>query len=123
MALLAALEAIAAGKIARGGSAGTGTGSGSGASDAYDALPPNGKRAYDVIIRNVEVRATPGSYRADLGISRQVDTHPEGPARLVDAGDLSVFAGLEEFDCTAASIDAGDLAFNQPFDYRRLAGT
>ena len=115
VALLGGLEQIAA-------VAGSGGEIAGGTTDAYDALPPNGKRAYDIIVRNVEVRSTPGPYRADLGLSRQVDTHPEGPARLVDAGDLSIFTGLEEFDCTDASIDAGDLAFNQPFDYRCLTG-
>lgn len=91
--------------------------------DSYDRLPPNGKRAYDVIVRNVTVR-TPGgvSYRADLGISRQVDTHAEEPPRLVDAGDLSVFTGMEEIDGSGAVVQASDLLINSPFDYTRMAG-
>ncbi len=110
--LTAALEKIAGGTIGE-----TATGS-------YDDLPSNGKRAYDVIVRNVTVRSTGGgSYRADLGISRQVDTHPEEPARLVDAGDLGIFAGLEEFDGTDAVVQAAELAFNRPFDYKRLTGS
>ncbi len=109
--LLAALERIAGGNI---GELSVGT---------YDLLPANGKRAYDVIVRNVTVRSSGASYRADLGISRQVDTHPEEPPRLVDAGDLSIFTGMEEFDGSKAVVPAGELAFNQPFDYRRLTGS
>ncbi len=108
--LLAALEAIADGSVSKT------------TSEHYDRLPSNSKRAYDVIVRNVTVRSSGASYRADLGISRQVDTHSEEPARLVDVGDLGIFSGLEEFDGTDAVVQAADLALNRPFDYRRLTG-
>lgn len=110
VSLLAALERIAEGDI------------GELSARTYDTLPANGKRAYDVIVRNVAVRSSGASYRADLGISRQVDTHSEEPPRLVDAGDLSIFTGMEEFDGSDAVIAAGELVFNGPFDYRRLTG-
>lgn len=111
VALLAALEGIAEGTIDR-----TPTG-------AYDSLPGNGKRAYDVIVRNVTVRAPGGSYRTDLGISRQVDTHPEEPPRLVDAGDLGIFSGMEEFNGSGSTVGAEELVLNRPFDYARLTGS
>ncbi|HLB00938.1 MAG TPA: hypothetical protein VJO14_06100, partial [Bacteroidota bacterium] len=60
------------------------------------------------------------AYRTDLGISRQVDTHPEEPPRLVDAGDLRLFAALEDIDGSKAAVQAGELRLNTPFDYRRL---
>ena len=108
VAIAAALEALADGSVG-----GTPT-------DAYDRLPGNGKRAYDVIVRNVGVNSAAGAYRTDLGISRQVDTHPEDPPRLVDAGDLGIFSGLEELDGSGAAVDAADLVLNGPFDYARL---
>lgn len=93
-----------------------------GKTEFYDLLPFNGKRAYDVIVRNVNVGPVGGGYKTDLGISRQVDTHTEGPPRLVDAGDLSIFSGLEEYDAGGAVIEPGDLRFDRPFDYGKLIG-
>jgi len=86
----------------------------------YDRLPFNGKRAYDVIVRDVKVGSGAGGFRTDLGISRQVDTHPEEPPRLVDAGDLRSFAALEEVDGSKSSVAPSELNLDQPFDYRRL---
>lgn len=88
--------------------------------ETYDRLPENGKRAYEVIVRNVGVRTEGSSYHTDLGISTQVDTHSEGPPHLVDAGDLRLFTGLDEFDGSKTLIQSGDLTLNAPFDYRRL---
>jgi hypothetical protein len=99
VALVAALEGLADGSIE-----GMSTG-------AYDRLPGNGKRAYDVIVRNVTVKSAGGSYRTDLGISRQVD-----------GGDLGIFSGRVVFAGSGAAVDAGELALNRPFDYPRLAG-
>jgi hypothetical protein len=106
--LLASLQAIARG------------GTGDVATDEYGRLPVNGKRAYDVIIRNVTVGSGMASYQTDLGISRQVDTHPEDPPRLVDAGDLRCFAALEELDGSKTVLRPEDLALNAPFDYLRF---
>jgi hypothetical protein len=110
VAILAALEQIAEGTI-------DGTPSG-----AYDRLPGNGKRAYDVIVRNVTVNSTGGPYATDLGISRQVDTHPEEPPRLVDAGDLGIFTGMEELNGSGAVVDVAELVLNRAFDYSRFEG-
>jgi hypothetical protein len=110
VAILAALERIAESTIDATPTA------------AYDRLPGNGKRAYDVIVRNVTVNSPGGPYTADLGISRQVDTHPEEPPRLVDAGDLGIFSGMEEFNGSGAEVDAAELVLNRPFDYARFAG-
>jgi len=107
------LLASALGEIARGGPGGAGTA-------AYDGLPVNGKRAYDVIIRNVSVGSGTHAYRTDLGISRQVDTHPEEPPRLVDAGDLRLFTALEEIEGSNLTLGPEELTLGRPFDYLRL---
>lgn len=75
----------------------------------YETLPFNGKKAYDIIIRNVSVDF--GNERKsvlDLGISYQVDTHSEHPPRLMDAGDLHTHIGLEEVDAEGRSL-SGEL--------------
>jgi hypothetical protein len=84
----------------------------------YDGLPFNGKRAYDIVIRNVRVdhgngRVTP----ADLGISYQVDTHSEETAKLVDLGDLGPFVGMREIDGKETRVPGGLLALGAPFPW------
>jgi hypothetical protein len=86
----------------------------------YNKLPSNGKRAYDIIIRNVTVLYENGKRsKIDLGISYQVDTHSEVPPKLVDIGDLDTFVGLREVNSTEKSIPAKLLNINQPFDWEK----
>lgn len=87
----------------------------------YENLPFNGKRAYDVIIRNILIdhgnrRTTP----ADLGISSQVDTHSEEPPRLVDMGDLSTFVGLTEIDGRGRSVPERQLILGEACEWQGL---
>jgi len=88
--------------------------------DVYDKLPFNGKRAYDVIIRNIFIEH-PFNKRTsvDLGISYQVDTHSELPPKLVDVGDLSLFVGLKEIEGNGKSIPESVLSINQPFEWEK----
>jgi hypothetical protein len=86
----------------------------------YNKLPSNGKRAYDIIIRNVTVLYENGKRsKIDLGISYQVDTHSEVPPKLVDIGDLDTFVGLREVNSIEKSIPAKLLNINQPFDWEK----
>jgi len=87
----------------------------------YESLPPNSKRAYDVIIRNVTIEHENGkTTAADLGISYQVDTHSEGPPKLVDLGDLQTFVGLQELDANKKKIPQAKLKLNEPFEWEKL---
>ncbi len=88
--------------------------------DVYDKLPYNGKRAYDVIIRDIFIEHS-GHKRtaADLGISYQVDTHAELPPKLVDIGDLNFFIGLKEIEGKGKSIPESLLSINQPFEWEK----
>lgn len=82
----------------------------------YDSLPFNGKRAYDVIIRNVRLQHKNGeTTAADLGISYQVDTHTEETPMLVDIGDLRTFVGLREVDGRGKRISSELLSLGKPF--------
>lgn len=83
---------------------------------AYEQLPFNGKRAYDVILRNIRIDHGRGkSTPADLGISYQVDTHTEDIPRLVDLGDLHTFIGVKEIDGKGKSIPAAALPLGSAF--------
>jgi hypothetical protein len=83
----------------------------------YEALPFNSKKAYDCIYRNVSIVPASGApYKADLGVSSQVDTHSEPPPRLVDIGDLSTFSGWTEIDAGGRRISHEALSLGQPFD-------
>lgn len=108
--LLAGIAGIAGGKIDRINSA------------VYDVLPFNGSRAYDVVVRNVVIDDGNGRLTdADLGISSQVDTHSEPPARLVDLGDLHTFMGLKEIDGKKTAIPREALKLGAPFAWEQFA--
>jgi hypothetical protein len=86
----------------------------------YEQLPLNGKRAYDIVIRNVLIKHEDGSTtQSDLGISHQVDTHSEQPPKLVDIGDLTPFVGVKEIDGQRKMIPQTGLVINQTFEWER----
>ena len=87
---------------------------------SYVNLPFNGKRAYDVVIRNIVIEYPNGEKTpADLGISYQVDTHSELPPKLIDIGDLHSFVGLIEINGKGKSIPQSLLALNQAFEWEK----
>lgn len=86
----------------------------------YEKLPLNGKRAYDVIIRNVTIKKSDKQkIRADLAVSYQVDTHSELPPKLIDMGDLHPYAGMKEIDAGGKAISQNLLRINEPFEWER----
>jgi hypothetical protein len=102
--LLAAFAALAGGEYAKADL------------QSYERLPFNGKKAYDLIVRHVTIDGA-APFAADLGISRQVDTHAEDPPRLVDIGDLSTYVGLQEIDAQHAVVSAARLKLGSPCDW------
>jgi hypothetical protein len=109
VALVSSLTAIASGDYAKANVA------------AYEALPFNGKKAYDVVVRHIIVDHGGGKVTpADLGISYQVDTHSEQKAKLVDLGDLSTYLGLKEIDGKSKKILAADLILGGEFTTKEL---
>ena len=93
---------------------------GSSSIEAYESLPFNGKRVYDVVIRNVQIDYGNGrKTRADLGIWYQVDTHSENPPRLIDLGDLHTFIGMKEVDGKGKIISAKKLILGAKFDWEK----
>ena len=89
--------------------------------EQYENLPLNGKKAYDLIIRNILVGHRNGKTTlADLGISYQVDTHSESTPVLVDAGDLHPFIGVKELDGRLAKVSQDILKLGKPFAWKQL---
>ncbi len=87
----------------------------------YEQLPFNGKRAYDIVIRNIRVDYGGGkTTTADLGISYQVDTHSETTPKLVDLGDLHTFMGLKEIDGKEKLISSALLTLGSAFEWERF---
>jgi hypothetical protein len=83
----------------------------------YDTLPFNGKKAYDIILRNAIIKtANEETFTNDIAISYQVDTHSEYPPKIVDIGDLSTFASLHERDASRLVIPLENIALQQPVD-------
>jgi hypothetical protein len=88
--------------------------------EEYEGLPSNGKRAYDVIIRNTTVDyGGAGKTTADLGISYQVDTHTIETPSLVDLGDLHTFIGLKEIDGKDVTLPVSDLVLGKEFQWEK----
>ncbi|HJW31140.1 MAG TPA: M14 family zinc carboxypeptidase, partial [Saprospiraceae bacterium] len=107
--ILASLHAIAKGEYL----------STSGAS--YEQLPFNGKKAYDVVIRNVAIDHGAGKFtQVDLGISYQVDTHSESTPKLIDVGDLHTYIGLKEIEGRGRSIPASSLSLGNAFTWNKF---
>lgn len=87
----------------------------------YESLPFNGKKAYDLIIRNIRIRHSNGARTtADLGISYQVDTHTEDTPTLVDLGDLRTFVGFRELDGRETIVPHDALLLGKPFTWEKF---
>jgi len=89
--------------------------------DSYNTLPANGKKVYDVIIRNVFIEHTNSTTTpADIGIWYQVDTHVEETPILIDAGDLSTYFGLKEVDGKGQKVSSSLIKLGKPFDWEGM---
>ncbi len=87
----------------------------------YESLPFNGKKAYDLIIRNVLIEYSPPlTSLVDLGISYQVDTHTGTTPTLVDLGDLHTFVGLKEIDGRERRLAYSLLTLGKPFEWEKF---
>ena len=85
--------------------------------DYYAQLPPNTKRIYDVIVRDVKLRHPGGwVHPVDIGLTRD-PLYNRDSASLVttikDIGDLSTHGALRFYDGGARTIKAGTLPVNQ----------
>lgn len=78
--------------------------------EAYENLPFNGERFYDLILRNVELAFSPDlNFKVDIAFERhskfnQQQNKYEFDSKIADLGDLSTFYGHEEHDCNNAKL-------------------
>jgi hypothetical protein len=78
----------------------------------YESIPLNEKFMMDLILRNLKIKRNNIEYVIDIGINYDevnVDKAKDFylKAAIEDVGDLSVFAGYEEFDLSGYSVEPG----------------
>jgi len=78
----------------------------------YESIPQNEKFMMDLILRNLTVKRDEIDYLIDVGINfGEVNINGAKDfylkAEIEDVGDLSVFAGYEEFDLSGYSVEHG----------------
>lgn len=75
----------------------------------YELIPENDKYLFDLILRNITYTFGGSEYTIDIGINREEEHSENGEfffrSTIEDIGDLSVFHGIEELDCTGMSIE------------------
>ena len=78
----------------------------------YDSIPQNEKFMMDLILRNLKIKRDNIEYVVDIGINFD-EVNVNGAkdfylkAEIEDVGDLSVFAGYEEFDLSGHTVKSG----------------
>jgi hypothetical protein len=78
----------------------------------YESIPQNEKFMLDLILRNLKIIRDNTEYVVDIGINYD-EVNVNGAkgfylkAEIEDVGDLSVFAGYEEFDLSGCSVEPG----------------
>jgi hypothetical protein len=81
--------------------------------EEYVQIPENEEILFDLILRNVTLKLNNKNYTADIGINRE-ETFGEDrslyyKSNIEDIGDLSVFYGIEELDCSNMSAEPGGI--------------
>jgi len=80
--------------------------------NVYDSIPRNEKFMMDLILRNLKITRGNTDYVVDIGINFE-EININGAkdfylkAEIEDVGDLSVFAGYEEFDLSGYTVEPG----------------
>ncbi|MFI5251476.1 MAG: M14 family zinc carboxypeptidase [Bacteroidota bacterium] len=88
--------------------------------DDYERLPPNGKKVFDVIVRNAIIEQRDQfKTSVDLGISYQQDTHTTETPVLWDIGDLQTFIGLQEVDGRRTIIPLSACEIGKEFQWQK----
>ncbi|MCU0414546.1 MAG: hypothetical protein MUE91_09130 [Ignavibacteriaceae bacterium] len=78
----------------------------------YESIPQNEKFMMDLILRNLIIKRFENDYVVDLGINYD-EANINGAkdfylkAEIKDVGDLSVFAGYQEFDLSGYTVEPG----------------
>lgn len=78
----------------------------------YESLPQNEELMMDVILRNLKIKRDDTEYVIDIGINfEELNTNGAKDfylkAEIEDVGDLSVFAGYDEYDLSGYTVEPG----------------
>jgi hypothetical protein len=92
--------------------------------DHYAGLPENGKRIFDIIVRNLVLRHESGTrIPVDAGLMREPVHNHHAPAPVVtvkDVGDLSTFGALTTIDGGRREIGPESLALERVLPLARF---
>lgn len=80
--------------------------------NVYESIPQNEKFMMDLILRNLKIKRDNIEYVIDIGINYDEVNLKDAKdfylkAKIEDVGDLSVFAGYEEFDFSEYTVEPG----------------
>jgi hypothetical protein len=84
----------------------------------YSKLPQNGKRAYHVIIRGVQLRGGGWGETVDIGFN--IEGVKQSLARIKEIGDLKGFASLKEVDGRTIRLQSNILKAEQLVSLKRM---
>jgi hypothetical protein len=92
--------------------------------DYYTHLPPNTKRMYDVIIRDVNLLHINGwTHPLDIGLIFDPLLNKDSDrsiATIKDIGDLSICGALQSLDGAARSVRADRLPINKSMPFKKI---
>ena len=82
--------------------------------ERYFTIPENEKLLFDLLLRNLNIEYAGNKYIVDVGIRRTEKEIPDKSdfyyeSTIEDFGDLSVFYGYEDYDCTGLEILPGNI--------------
>jgi hypothetical protein len=78
----------------------------------YNSIPENKELMMDLILRNLRIKNEMGEYLIDIGINYE-EININGAmefyykALIEDIGDLSIYAGYQDFDLKGCTVEAG----------------
>ena len=74
----------------------------------YEAIPMNGNHLFDLLLRNITYEKNGIIFPIDIGINNSEPTFGKRSIGIIeDLGDLSVFHGIEEMDCSGLRLVDG----------------
>ena len=98
--------------------------------DAYRSLIPNGRRAFDIIVRGVTIRdSAEWTGKVDIGLLAVPEGErtsefggPQSRYAIKEIGDLRDFGALSEIDANARSIESREVRIEKTVRIEELRG-